>query len=65
MSYAVDAARCIRCAACSTLAPALFALRHQGAAVVVREPRDEDEHGLAQAAQINCPAAAITSATER
>jgi ferredoxin len=59
--YAVDATRCIRCAACSTLAPGLFALRGDGAAAVVREPRDEDERVLAQAAQINCPAAAITS----
>ena len=57
----VDASRCIRCAACSTLVPALFSLRDGivTVAIVIRQPRDAEEQVLAQAALVNCPASAI------
>lgn len=56
--YAVSAADCLRCGACSTLAPALFAMGER-AVVLRRQPLTREEHRLAEAALCNCPVLAI------
>ncbi len=61
--FGVEESRCIRCAACSTLVPTVFALR-ETAATVVRQPADDDEHMRTRAALLICPARAIRASTE-
>jgi ferredoxin len=48
----------LRCAACSTLAPELFALRAASAEVIAR-PSSDDERDRGMAALLICPAQAI------
>jgi len=60
VSFAVDAAKCIRCAACSTVAPGLFSLR-EGDVTLLRQPRTETELLLAEVALLACPASAIST----
>jgi ferredoxin len=62
--YAVDRAACIRCAACSSLAPTLFAV-DATAARLVRQPETAAERALVTAALLNCPAAAIAATPPR
>jgi ferredoxin len=58
VQVSVDRERCIRCAACSTLAPATFAVEPAGARVLA-QPASDGERVVARAAAINCPARAI------
>lgn len=58
----VEGSRCIRCAACSSLAPDIFDIRH-GRAVVKRKP-NQPEMPLCEAAVLNCPTGAIRSKAE-
>ena len=53
----VDIATCVRCAACSILAPAVFEVTRKGSRVV-REPGEADRAAVAAAA-LACPAQAI------
>lgn len=55
--YNVDSAACLRCGACSTLAPGVFSLGEHTAEVV--RPPTAEERSLCEAALINCPASAI------
>ena len=61
--YTVDRVRCIRCGACSTVAPHVFSLR-EGAAMVVRQPETAAERELAMTALLICPSHAIGVAKE-
>ena len=61
MSYYV-AGDCLRCGACSTLAPGLIAMG-ETTAVVVRQPGTKDEHAAMDAALFNCPVLAIRRRT--
>lgn len=54
----VDGACCIRCGACSTLAPDIFTLR-EGPAQLVRQPTSQAEQDRAAAALLICPSQAI------
>jgi ferredoxin len=56
--YSIVSDRCLRCGACSTLAPGIIAMGDD-AAVVVRQPRTATEASAADAALFNCPALAI------
>jgi ferredoxin len=56
--YSVAAADCLRCGACSTLAPGIIAMG-ETAAVVVRQPVSPDEVAAIDAALFNCPVLAI------
>jgi len=49
---------CIKCASCSTLAPAIFHIETDGAHIT-RQPADAIEFKECQAAMINCPTSAI------
>ena len=52
------AGNCLRCGACSTLAPGLIAMA-ETTAVVVRQPATAAERAAAEAALFNCPMLAI------
>ena len=54
----VERERCIRCGACASLAPGVFALQGEAYAIA-RQPASDDERVLATAALINCPSHAI------
>lgn len=54
-------ARCIRCAACATVAPALFRVA-AGPAKVLRQPADDAERLRALAAIRLCPTSALREA---
>lgn len=54
----VDQARCMRCAACSTLAPDIFTLR-EGPAALLRQPASQGERDRCGAALLICPSQAI------
>jgi ferredoxin len=56
--YSIVSDRCLRCGACSTLAPGIIAMGDH-AAVVVRQPRTATEATAADAALFNCPVLAI------
>lgn len=49
---------CLRCGACSSLAPGLVTMG-PSAALVVRQPADVDERRALEAALFNCPMLAI------
>ena len=53
----IDLASCMRCAACSILAPRVFEVTRKGSRIV-REP-DEGDRGAVAAAALACPAQAI------
>lgn len=59
----VDLASCVRCAACSILAPRVFEVTRKGSRVV-REPAG-DERAAVAAAALACPAQAIRVEGER
>jgi ferredoxin len=54
----VDLATCIRCAACSTLAPQVFEVTKKGTRVV-RQPESESERALVRVAALVCPTKAV------
>lgn len=56
--YSVHVEGCVRCAACSTLAPGIFAMGEE-AAIVLRQPSTKQDVALAEAALFNCPLLAI------
>jgi ferredoxin len=56
--FRVDARACVRCGACSSLAPGVFTMDAAGSRVA-RQPETESERRLAEAALLNCPTAAI------
>ena len=58
-AFQVEAAACIRCAACVTVAPAHFAIK-AGPARAVRAAKDERERALCAAAAAICPTRAIS-----
>lgn len=60
----IDARRCIRCAACATVAPEHFAVG-AGKARVVKAPATASEHAACSAAAALCPTQAITAAPHR
>ena len=57
--FALDQQSCIRCASCSSIAPAIF---HVGdtTAHILRQPLDPEEVNQCEAALGNCPTGAIT-----
>lgn len=59
--FAVNQDDCIRCAACSTIAPGIFRVLESGAHII-RQPASEVEVGQCEAAIANCPTAAISVA---
>lgn len=56
--YEVLGEKCVRCAACSSVAPGVFAMEER-AARVVRLPRSDAERARSEVARIQCPAHAI------
>jgi ferredoxin len=60
--YSVAAEGCLRCGACSTLAPGIIAMGDK-TAVIVRQPRTASELAAADAALFNCPVLAIRKRT--
>ena len=63
-SYRIDERACVRCGACSSLAPGVFVI-DAGGSRVARPPATEAEARLAEAALLNCPTAAIKRAGAR
>lgn len=60
--YAVDAGRCIGCAACASLSPGVFSVK-SGSCRVLRSGREE-ERTRCRAAVLNCPTHAIRRTNE-
>jgi ferredoxin len=58
------AGECLRCGACSTLAPGIIAMG-ETTAVVVRQPVTAEEVALTEAALFNCPVLAIRKRSAR
>ena len=56
--FRVDERACVRCGACSSLAPGVFTIDAAGSRVG-RQPETEAERRLAEAALLNCPTNAI------
>ena len=56
--YSVVSRDCMRCAACSTLAPGIIAMGDK-TAVIVRQPVTAQEVTMTEAALFNCPVLAI------
>ena len=56
--YEVDPRKCIRCAACASVAPDLFAV-DQPTARVVRDPQGEEEERSCESALLLCPTGAL------
>jgi ferredoxin len=56
--FRVDARVCVRCGACSSLAPGVFTMDAAGSRVA-QQPESDAERRLAEAALLNCPTAAI------
>jgi ferredoxin len=61
ISVSVSAEDCLRCAACASVAPQLFAV-DRGPARVLREPRTEEEHLAVRVAAALCPTRALRAA---
>ena len=60
--FDIDQERCIRCASCSSIAPAVFYVG-DGTASILRQPLDSIEVDQCEAALANCPTNAITVST--
>jgi ferredoxin len=56
--YSVVPGECLRCGACSTLAPGIIAMG-EAFAVVARQPSTAQEVRATEAALFNCPVLAI------
>jgi ferredoxin len=54
----VDVRVCVRCAACSSVAPRVFSVTSKGARVV-RQPETASERAACRAAAMICPTQAI------
>jgi ferredoxin len=63
-AYTVALEDCIRCAACTSLAPGVLEMRADGPHFV-RQPANAAEQALVVAALVNCPVAAIKKAPRR
>lgn len=50
---------CIKCAACSSIAPEIFLINEVETAQIIRQPVTEEEITLCEAASSNCPVEAI------
>ena len=61
VTYSI-ASDCLRCGACSTLAPGIIAMG-ETTAVVVRQPATAQEIAATEAALFNCPMLAIRKRT--
>ena len=61
ITYSI-AGDCLRCGACSTLAPGIIAMG-ETIAVVVRQPATAQEIAATEAALFNCPMLAIRKRT--
>jgi ferredoxin len=57
-TYSIVADECLRCGACSSLAPGIIAMGERSA-VVVRQPATVAELAAVDAALFNCPVLAI------
>lgn len=57
--FGIDQERCIRCASCSSIAPAVFYVRDT-TALILRQPADSVEFEECEVALANCPTNAIT-----
>ena len=57
-TFRIDERACVRCGACSSLAPTVFEI-DAGGSRVARQPETDGERRLAEAALLNCPTAAI------
>jgi ferredoxin len=60
--FDIDQERCIRCASCSSIAPAVFYVG-KGVASILRQPLDDVEVEECEAALANCPTNAIAVST--
>lgn len=60
----VDPAACVRCAACSILAPGVFEVTRKGTRVA-RQPADAAERLACRAAALVCPTRAIAAVPAR
>ena len=56
--YSIAEEGCLRCGACSTLAPGIIAMGEK-AAVIVRQPVTPEEIAATDAALFNCPVFAV------
>ena len=61
--FDIDPDLCIRCASCSSIAPAIFYVG-DATAYVIRQPITEEELNQCQAALGNCPTSAVTVSTK-
>lgn len=61
--FDIDQENCIRCASCSSIAPANFYVG-ETTAYILRQPIDEKELNQCEAALGNCPTNAITVSTK-
>jgi ferredoxin len=61
-SVTVDVRVCVRCAACSSLAPRVFSVTTKGTRVV-RQPEAASERAACRAAALICPTQAIAGAS--
>jgi ferredoxin len=61
-TYSIATDECLRCGACSTLAPGIIAMGEH-AAMIVRQPASLAELAAADAALFNCPVLAIRKRT--
>ena len=58
ITFRIDERACVRCGACSSLAPAVFVM-DAARSRVARQPETESERRFAEAALLNGPTAAI------
>ena len=61
--FDIDQESCIRCASCSSIAPAVFYVGDT-TAYILRQPINEEELNQCEAALSNCPTSAITVSTK-
>ena len=61
MDVAIRSTSCIRCGACASIAPSVFALSSDSA-YIVQQPRTPEEIACTNGAMTNCPVGAIVAA---
>jgi ferredoxin len=62
VAIVVDRSACVRCGACASVAPAVFAVNRRGVEVLA-QPSDDRQHVAVRAALLLCPARAIAEQT--
>ena len=62
--FDIDQDSCIRCASCSSIAPAVFFVGDT-TAYILRQPINEEELNQCEAALSNCPTNAISVSTRQ